>query len=101
MSIPPSLMNRPSPPQRMYLLNSSQIQRKLADSVPLRNLTTPGRAPRAVTEDLYLTILSRLPTEEESARVDAYARAGVAKGREVWNDLAWALINTDEFRMRH
>ena len=94
-------VNRPSAPQRMYLLNSTQIQRKLADSVPLRALIGSGRPPRAVVEDLYLTILSRYPTEQEWQIARRYAETSVAKGREVGLDLAWALINTDEFRMRH
>ncbi len=93
--------NRPSAPQRMYLLNSTQIQRKLAESAPLRALIGSGRPPQAIVDDLYLTILSRFPTEDEWRIAKRYADTSVAKGREVALDLAWALINTDEFRMRH
>jgi hypothetical protein len=93
--------NRPSPPQQMYLLNSVQIQRKVAEGPALRDLIGQNRPPREVIEDLYLTILSRFPTEAEVEHVLAYVKAGVAKGREAALDLAWALMNTDEFRMKH
>lgn len=93
--------NRPSPSQRMYLLNSTQIQRKISESAPLKELTNPVRKPGDIADDLYLTILSRLPTADEMKLVEDYAKSSVAKGRETWLDLAWALINTDEFRMKH
>jgi hypothetical protein len=33
--------------------------------------------------------------------VEEHAKTGVAKGRDVWIDLAWALINSPEFLLRH
>ena len=53
----------------------------------------------AITE-LYLTILSRFPTEEELQVVKTYGQAGSGSGR-VLRDLAWALINNPEFSFRH
>ena len=93
--------NRPVPSQRLYMLNSSQIQRKLEDGPRMKPLLASNRKPRDVMDDLYLTILSRFPTEEEIAKAEAYAKSGMAKGREAWIDLAWALINSDEFLYRH
>ena len=93
--------NKPVPSQRLYMLNSSQIQRKLEDGPRMKALTAATRKQREVTDDLYLTILSRFPTEEEVTKADAYAKSGVVKGREAWIDLAWALINSDEFLYRH
>jgi len=93
--------NRPTPSQRMHLLNSSHIQRKLEDSPALKAIMNPERTRPAIMEDLYLTILSRFPTADEVKNAEAYAKAGAAKGREAWIDLAWALINSDEFLYRH
>jgi hypothetical protein len=76
--------NRPSAAQRLHLLNSSHVQRKIAQSPKLRVLVS----------DLYLLILSRYPTPEELKIV-------AAKGRDAVNDLAWALIDTAEFLYRH
>lgn len=94
-------VNRPAPAQRMYLLNSSAIQRKIEESAPLRDLTAPKRSPSWVVEDLYLTILSRFPTAAETRTALDHARGKGVKGREAWIDLAWALINSDEFCFRH
>jgi hypothetical protein len=94
-------VNRVSPSQRMHLLNSSHIQRKLEDSPLLKRLFDPGRRPQTVVEELYLTVLSRFPTAAEYAAAEAYAKTGAAKGREAYIDLTWALLNSDEFLYRH
>jgi len=93
--------NRPSAAQRLHLLNSSHIQRKIEGSPKIQHLMRNAKAPRAVVTGLYLLILSRLPTEEELKIVGAYSQAGAAKGREAVVDLAWALINSAEFLYRH
>jgi len=94
-------VNRPMPAQRMLLLNSSHIQRKLEAGPVLRQILRPARKQRESIEELYLTILSRFPTPEEVTKVEAYIRSGAVKGNEAGIDLAWALINSDEFLYRH
>jgi hypothetical protein len=94
-------VNRPLPPQRMHLLNSSHIQRKLEEGPALKRLLDPNRKPQEIITELYLTILSRFPTPSEMTKVEAYMKSGVVKGREAGIDLAWALINSDEFMYRH
>ena len=94
-------VNKPLPPQRMHLLNSSHIQRKLEDGPMLKALLNPNRKQPEIIEELYLTFLSRFPTPSEAARVESYIKTGVVKGREAGLDLAWALINSDEFMYRH
>ena len=164
--------NKPTPAQWLYLLNSSEIQRKLEQGTNLQVIVGFGRKTTTqIAEELYLTILSRFPTSEEIKAVEAYsaplapklapgARPGstnsaatnlasaqlsgtnVAPGsgvvsnpaansnsnrpprvgplgslgtatktttpkftslkqREDWVDIAWALINSDEFWYRH
>lgn len=93
--------NRASPSQRMHLLNSSHIQQKIDSSGVLKTLMDSKRKPEDIIRDMYLTVLSRFPSPEESRVIEAYAKTGAAKGREVWVDLVWALINSDEFRHRH
>jgi len=94
-------VNRPMPSQRMHLLNSSHIQRKLESGPVLRQILNPMRKQQEIIEELYLTILSRFPTSEEVTKVEAYMRSGVVNGSEAGLDLAWALINSDEFLYRH
>ncbi|MCJ7730151.1 MAG: DUF1549 and DUF1553 domain-containing protein, partial [Sedimentisphaerales bacterium] len=93
--------NRPTATQRLHLLNSSHIQRKIEQSQKLRSLLQSRGNPREVVIGLYLTILSRFPTDEELKIVQAYSPSGAGKGREAAVDLAWALINSAEFLYRH
>ena len=94
--------NRPTAVQRLALLNSSHIQRKLEQGPKLQALLRENQGkPRQVVDELYLTILSRFPTEAERKAVAEHARSGTVKGREAALDLAWALINSAEFLYRH
>jgi hypothetical protein len=93
--------NRPSVAQRLHLLNSSHILRKLEQSRMIRFLTQQNKTPADMVRGMYLGILSRYPTKAELDAVLAYAQSSPAKGREVAVDLAWALINSVEFLYRH
>lgn len=90
--------NRPTTSQELHLINSGHIQRKLTNSPKLRELLQNKKPAREMAEDLYLTILSRYPTEEELKIVQA-ARASSSSGPKT--DIVWALINTSEFLYRH
>jgi hypothetical protein len=151
--------NKPTPAQWLYLLNSSDIQRKLEQGPNLQAII--GFAPKSpeIVEELYLTILSRFPTPDEvrtiegygrvqtvkpapaaklaatnsvatnsvatnpvatnsvAAKSDKLARSGplgnlgrapklpdkpvLVKKRDDWVDVAWSLINSEEFWYRH
>jgi hypothetical protein len=93
--------NQPSPAQRLHLLNSSHVQRKIEQSTKLRSLRGASGNPRESVIRLYLTILSRFPTEDELRALKEYADSAESQGQEVFVDLAWALINSVEFLYRH
>jgi hypothetical protein len=94
--------NTPTAAQRLHLLNSSHVHRKLVESEKLQKLiSSAGKSRRRIMIELYLTILSRLPTEKELAVVKAYAQGEETKGNKALVDLAWALINSTEFLYRH
>jgi hypothetical protein len=116
--------NRPTADQRLHLLNSSHIQRKIENSPKLQALLQsaaakvpgrpgkPGRAklppggvgdakqPAEVLTALYLTILSRFPTTEELQTVREYVQSTPSR-RDAAIDIVWALINSAEFLYRH
>ena len=72
--------NRPTSDQWLYLLNSSDIQRKLEQGPAMQAIIGFGRRPSAeILEELYLTILSRFPTQEELKTIETYAREQAAK----------------------
>ena len=93
--------NRPSADQRLHLLNSSHVQRKIDDCRMVRYLTQTKKTSREIATGMYLGILSRFPTEAELQTVEAYFQAESGKQREAAVDLAWALINSAEFQYRH
>jgi hypothetical protein len=93
--------NRPTVDQRLYLLNSSHVQRKLEESPKLKAILQSKGTPREIITGLYLTILSRFPTDEELKIVKAYFQSGTVRRRDAALDLAWALINSAEFLYRH
>ncbi|HZP59553.1 MAG TPA: DUF1553 domain-containing protein, partial [Opitutaceae bacterium] len=94
--------NNPTADQRLYLLNSSQVQRKLAQGPALQAVLRASRGrPHELVDALYLAILSRYPTAEERAAITAYAQSGGTTSRQAAVDIAWALINSAEFLHRH
>jgi hypothetical protein len=93
-------VNRPVALQWLHMLNSSHIQRKLANGPNLKAIFESGRPQDEIARELYLTILSRQPTSEELKTVAEYVGAAKSK-RDAALDIAWALINTSEFLYRH
>ena len=92
---------RPTAGQRLHLLNSSHVQRKIEQGRRLQPLMQSRSTPRELAASLYLMILSRFPTAEELRVVVAYPTASGGRNREFVIDLAWALINSPEFLYRH
>jgi hypothetical protein len=103
--------HKPLPAQALYLLNSTNIQQKIDQGPRLKAIFASGRKTREILDELYLTVLSRFPTQEEAQNAELYtsfkttARPGAprpaVKRREDWVDIAWSLINSTEFRYRH
>ena len=94
-------VNELASPQWLHMLNSATIQSKLQSGPKLAAMLSSGGKPNEIAERLYLTILSRFPTDADVKAAEEHAKTGVAKGRDVWVDLAWALINSPEFLLRH
>jgi hypothetical protein len=94
-------VNELASPQWLHMLNSATLQSKLQSGPRLRAMISAGGTPEEIAERLYLTILSRFPTSDEVMAAQEHAKTGVAKGSDVWVDLAWALMNSPEFLLRH
>lgn len=91
--------NRFTASQRLHLLNSTQIQRKIEQSRMVEYQSQGKKPPREIATNLYLGILSRYPTEEELKAAEAYGAK--LRPREAVVDLSWALMNSAEFLHRH
>jgi len=88
--------------QRLWLLNSSDLQVRIGRSPRLAVLLGRGaREPRRAIREIYLLVLSRPPTPAELEALTAYSRTAKVQGRQVVEDLVWALVNSKEFLYAH
>lgn len=92
--------SQPTDTQRLYMLNSSDVQRRI-DRSPRLQAAFNWRNPSRSIEGIYLIILSRYPTTAESAVADQYFKTKGLLPKQAAGDLAWALINSKEFLYRH
>ena len=91
--------------QKMHLLNSGHIQRKLETSPKLRSLikarTVKNKdTSKDILEEIYLSVLSRFPTADEVKNAHAYAKSGIVKGNDVWIDIFWKGFISNMERIR-
>lgn len=91
----------PNLSQVLYLLNSEELERRLADKAGVvTELDKSGKPPREVLDELFLRTFSRLPRDSE-------AQAGVTQlekpenRRAAIEDLLWTLLNSKEFLFNH
>lgn len=86
--------------QRMYFINSTELNGWIQNTWQLQSLAPAmGRDPAATSAMLWLTLLSRYPTDAETAAAAEFVKASPT--RESIQDLVWALINTREFFCKH
>lgn len=87
--------------QRLHLLNSTHVHKKLKASPLVAGAHDGEQKPRDLAEKIYLTVLSRPATEQELAEIEKHAKATYAGTQDLAEDLAWALINQPEFFYIH
>lgn len=87
-------------PQLLHLQNGDFLTRKVySGENRLSQLLKAQPDNSKVLEEIYLTTLSRLPTDAERA---VLAEALKSADREaLFRDLLWALLNTKEFAFNH
>jgi len=87
--------------QALYLMNNSFIARQTSvrKNQTLATLAEQRTSNANKLESLYLVVLSRKPSPEESARFVAFLDAGEAKSALA--DVFWILLNSPEFILNH
>jgi hypothetical protein len=88
--------------QALFLSNGEPIQGWLKPSG--QNLTARVSAlsePNAIAEELYVSLLSRRPTEEERLEVARYLQERASDKVPAIQELTWALLASSEFRFNH
>jgi hypothetical protein len=95
--------NQPSMVQALHLANGDTLNVKLAD--PDSIVTRLEKMESSDTEkidELYLTTLTRYPTErEKSGLLGLLADADGDDRRLAWEDMLWALMTSREFLFQH
>jgi len=92
--------NRMTDAQRLHLLNSTNVQRKIQQGPALTQMLRETRDPRETVNQLYLTVLSRYASDDEWKLIQAHTVSNIRSGNGFF-DLAWTLINSTEFLCRH
>lgn len=87
--------------QAMYLLNDTDVNSKIADSSGrlarlLETIADDGK----LIEELYLSTLSRYPSNDESQKALAYVRQSESRSSGM-QDVMWSLLNLREFVFVH
>lgn len=88
--------------QSLHLLNSKEIQTKLTnDTGRAASLTVSSQPLDELITEIYLTALSRSPTDSELKTALDYIAARPEKRREAFEDFIWAIVNSKEFLFNH
>ena len=86
----------PSIAQALHLMNSPEIAEKVRDRQgAARKLADSRKTPEAVVEELFLSALSRVPTDAERVRLLEAFKDGPR--RAAVEDVLWAVLNCKEF----
>ena len=87
----------PTLTQALHVINSPYVNDKIGsgDNIVGR-LVNSDRTNKQAIDDLYLKVLSRLPSETEFAEANQYI-AGSPSRQEGFEDLLWALVSSRAF----
>lgn len=82
-------------PQALRMINS----REFGSFGLVTKLVRESKEPKEILENLYLSTLSRRPTEQESKFL--LEKVSSPKDTAAYNDILWALLNCSEFALNH
>lgn len=94
--------NRINDAQMRYLLNSSDIYKRIQSSSYIRQILKETKWDKKKTiEKIYLSLLSRYPQDSEMKIIDEYFEKEGISFNQALEDIVWAIINSKEFLYRH
>jgi len=93
----------PTMVQVLHISNGDTLNPKLADpNGRVSQWLAAGYSNEQLVDELYLTALSRQPTEEERTRlVEVLAATPEAERRQAVEDLFWSVLSSKEFLFNH
>ena len=88
--------------QTLFMTNGALLRSWLASRPGnLTDRLARLASPDEIAEELFLSILTRMPSGEERKEVADYLKARPKGGPGSLEDLAWALLTSAEFRFNH
>jgi hypothetical protein len=95
----------PNLSQALHLLNGDTTVQRIRQGKVVESLLSHGKTPDAIIRHLYLSTLSRAPTDMEMEKLLATVPApdpnNSQAAREALEDIFWALLNSKEFIFNH
>lgn len=86
-------------PHVLRLMNSPEFSDRIPDLVS--HISSSSNSDDEIIRKLFLTILSRLPTDHEWQRVMVQDANTKKRDKIFYHDLAWALLMSSEFALNH
>ncbi|QDV30509.1 hypothetical protein Spb1_24430 [Planctopirus ephydatiae] len=88
--------------QALFFENGSAVQSLIGPSGGnLAHRLVKIESPQEVADELYLSTLTRFPTEEERNDVAEHLKARAADRAVAIGEIVWALLSSNEFRFNH
>jgi hypothetical protein len=88
--------------QALFVANAGSINSWVAPAGGnVTELIVKQKDARVAAEDLYLSILTRMPTDAERTDVEKYLKDRAKDKPMAAQELVWALLNSAEFRFNH
>ncbi len=88
--------------QSLHLLNSSEVQNKIASGTGRAATLAKDERPAAdKVSELYLWVYGRTPDADELKIATEHVARHAEKPQAAYEDLVWALVNTKEFLFNH
>ena len=93
----------PNLSQALHLLNGDSTQQRIREGKLVENMLAEKKAPGEIIEHLYLTTVSRSPTDGEREKLLAAIQGQKSQQgiKETLEDIFWALLNSKEFIFNH
>jgi hypothetical protein len=90
----------PTLSQALHLLTGDTVEGNMKAGNLVAKLLTSGKKPTEVMQELYLRVIGRPPTNEESSALEALF-SDEAQTKATLEDIQWALLNSKEFIFNH
>lgn len=90
--------------QALLMMNGDDLNKAITDKTGTVAQAARRGSTQAIMNELYLAALNRLPTPNEVARIGRILATAPSKNRDPqgpWQDLFWALLNSNEFILNH